>query len=254
MSIGEVGKISLRQRMKQSRLKGYWATIPSAQLHEILAQAGFDFAIVDLEHGTFSFQDALETVQLLQGLGLYALIRPSSHDPKEILRCLELGVDGIMIPDVKSLSQAEQLMRSCLYPSAGVRGASGFTRATRYGLVDFQSHVGQANDRLFVSFLIESREGLKNAAEISSLLRLDNIYFGTYDIASSMGISNQADSIVGDLVSDCITSVSRGGLTFGQVVVDENQLARLDPRVTFVPVGVDCGIVLRGAESTASMF
>ena len=254
MPLGVTPKLPLRSLGCQSKLKGYWATIPSAQLHEILAHAGFDFAIVDLEHGTFSFQDALETVQLLHGVGMYALIRPSSHDPKEILRCLELGVDGIMIPDVRSRSQAEQLLTSCLYPPHGTRGASGFTRATHYGSTDFPSHAAQSNDSLFISFLIESQEGLENAEEISSLLRLDCIYFGTYDLASSMEISNQAHAQVGALISDCIDAISRQGLTFGQVVVDENQLAQLDPRISFIPAGVDCGIVLRGARATVSMF
>lgn len=242
-------KTSLRDAVGLSRLEGYWATFPSAQVHEMFALAGFDFGIVDLEHGTFSFQEALETVQILQARGLFALIRPSSHDPKEILRCLELGVDGIMIPDVSSAAQAEQLVSNCLYPPLGRRGASGFTRATEYGSRGFQSHTERANSGIFISLLVESKNGLSNAQEIAAVDHVDNIYFGTYDIASSMALGGQSSEIMASTISDCIDSIERPGLSFGQVAVDEEQYGMLDARISLVPLGVDCGIALRGFQA-----
>lgn len=229
-------------------LRGYWSTIPSLQLHEIFSGAGFEFSVIDLEHGSYSFQEALEAVQVIQGSGMYALIRPSSHDPKEILRCLEIGPDGIMIPHVSTADEAKSLMSSCLYPPAGTRGASGFTRATKYGMREFTAHAKRANEDLFIVLLIESNTGLENIEQISQISRLDGIYFGTYDIASSMGLEDQAGIEVGQIISDSIDRASRPGLSFGQVATSEEQFEKLDTRVSFVPMGVDSGMIGRGLE------
>jgi 2-keto-3-deoxy-L-rhamnonate aldolase RhmA len=237
-----------KDKIKHERMLGYWSILPLVQVHEILYFANFDFIIIDLEHGTYSFQDAAEVVSAVQSKGMYALIRPSSHDPKEILRCLELGVDGICIPQVSNLEQAKKIVNACMYPPLGMRGASGFTRATRYGQLNFVNHTKISNEQLFVSLLIEDREGLESATEIAELQGVDCIYFGTYDIASSLKINNQAGAEVNQIIQTSIDSIDNKGVVFGQVAVDYRQFNALDERINFVPCGVDCGIILAGAE------
>jgi len=112
-----------KDKIKHQRMLGYWSILPLVQVHEILYFANFDFIIIDLEHGTYSFQEAAEVVSAVQSKGMFALIRPSSHDPKEILRCLELGVDGICIPQVSNVEQAKKIVNACMYPPMGMRGA-----------------------------------------------------------------------------------------------------------------------------------
>ena len=97
-------------KLKEKKLKGYWSIIPNVQIHEIMAIAGFDFGIIDLEHGTYSFQEALESTIAIKSRGMFALIRPSSHDEKEILRCLEIGPDGLCIPNIKNNKEAEKVI------------------------------------------------------------------------------------------------------------------------------------------------
>ena len=106
----------LKTALSTKRLLGYWSILPCPQVHEILSRAGYSFAIVDMEHGSYSFQEALTSIIAIQKSGMYALIRPSSHDPKEILRCLELGVDGICVPQVQTFSQAQSVLDACFYP------------------------------------------------------------------------------------------------------------------------------------------
>ena len=93
-----------KHEIQRRRMLGYWSILPLVQIHEILHFSGFEFIIIDLEHGTYSFQEAAEVTAALQSMGMYVLIRPSSHDPKEILRCLELGVTEFVFHSVRGTS------------------------------------------------------------------------------------------------------------------------------------------------------
>ena len=103
----------LKKSLKKKRLLGYWSILPLSQIHEIMSEAGYEFSIVDLEHGTYSFQEALESVIAIKASGMFSLIRPSSHDSKEILRCLELNPDGICIPQVSTYEEAKNVVSAC---------------------------------------------------------------------------------------------------------------------------------------------
>ena len=238
--------MNFRDLVKSKKLYGYWSVIPNVQLHEIFGIAGYDFAIIDMEHGTYSFQEALESVIAIKNTGMKCLIRPSSHCEKEILRCLEIGVDGICIPHVRNYQEAKSVVDACLYPPIGKRGASGFTKATSYGNEKFSKHIKKSNEDLFISILIESEEGLNNLSEILQIDRIDNIYFGTYDIASSMNIKEQDSEQVRRIISKKIDQHS--SVNFGQVSVNKSQFTNLDKRINFVVLGVDCGIILNGAK------
>lgn len=243
----------LKKELQNKRLKGYWSIIPNVQIHEIMAIAGFDFAIVDLEHGTYSFQDALESIIAIKSRGMYALIRPSSHNEKEILRCLEIDPDGICVPHIKNCQEAKEVLSFVKYPPLGVRGASGFTKATNYGDIDFKSHANATNDSLFVSLLIEGIEGINNAKKISEIDGVDNIYYGTYDIASSLKIDDQNDAMVNKIVKESIDEINEE-ISFGQVCVNKQQFNNLDSRINMVLYGVDCGIIMNGAKNAFSGF
>tara|TARA_B100001059_G_C17826947_1_gene581989 strand:+ start:446 stop:1189 length:744 start_codon:yes stop_codon:yes gene_type:complete len=246
--------MSFREEIKKERQFGYWSIIPSVQTHEIMALAGFDFCIIDLEHGTYSFQEALESVISIQASGMRALIRPSSHDEKEILRCLEIGVDGICIPHVRNKMEAEKIIDACTYPPSGIRGASGFTRASNYGEKIFSDHVKSQDENIYISLLIESEEGLKNIIDISKIPRLDGLYFGTYDIASSCGLSNQNSDKVNQLIDEAIKNIDSENISFGQVFVNNEQFTNINKNINFLVAGVDCGIILHGANKARSGF
>ena len=244
---------SFKNKIHKNKLKGYWSIIPSSQIHEIMGIAGFDFGIIDLEHGTYSFQQALESVIAIKEAGMNALIRPSSHNEKEILRCLELGVDGLCIPHVKNVEEAKSILSFTKYPPKGIRGASGFTRATQYGAIDFKKHVMNSNNSIFISLLIESIEGINNAKEIAGIDGVDNLYFGTYDIASSMVDENQKGENIQNIIKKSIDNVGNK-VSFGQVCVDNSQFKSLDSRIQMIVCGVDCGIILNGATKAKNGF
>ena len=101
--------------------------------------------------------------------------------------------------------------------------------------------------------LIESIEGIQNAKEISNIDGVDNLYFGTYDIASSMGNENQKGDNIQNIIKETIDYVG-DNISFGQVCVDSNQFKSLDSRINMIVCGVDCGIILNGAINANKGF
>ena len=243
-------KVKIKECLREERIYGYWSILPLPQIHEIFGDAGMKFAIIDFEHGSQSFQHAIESIIAIERQEMYPLIRPSSHDGKEILRCLETGAQGLCIPHIRNVKEARDVVNASFYPPFGNRGASGFTRATRYGQTEFNEHKSRANKELFICIMIESIEGLNNLEEICEIEEVNCIYFGTFDIACDAGIDDQNSDEVRKLISVAIDKVSRKreDMIFGQVAVNKDQLQKMDRRITFVPYGVDCGVIQRGVD------
>ena len=228
----------------------FWSIIPNLQIIEIACHAGYDSIIFDREHGTFSFTELNQAVALTQSLGLRALVRPCDKSQSEILSCLETGVDGLMIPHVTSKEEVEDLMSSAFYPPLGSRGASGFTRATEYGNKDFASHMVDSNEKLFFGILIESAKGIKALDDIlKEGHRVDCVYYGTYDIAISVGENSQRSEIVREMVNRSIESIKEKVEYLGQVSTSKYQRQELNSNINFIAHGVDCGIILNGFKN-----
>jgi len=231
------------------KINTYWSIIPSVEIIEISAIAGYNTVLLDMEHGPFSFSEVRTSVSVAQGRGIKAFIRPASKSSREILSCLETGADGLMIPHVSTRAEMKDIVNSVFYSPIGNRGASGFTRATEYGNIPFSVHTEKANANVFLGILIESLEGLKNLEDIVSVGHIDCVYFGTYDIAVSMGISNQMDAKVQNAVKEAIDKIYGKVDYYGQVSVSKDQRKTLDSRINFIAHGVDCGIALEGFKN-----
>ena len=234
------------------KIDTYWSVIPSVEIIEISAIAGYDAVLIDMEHGPYSFSEVLTAVSVAQGRGIKAFVRPASKSSREILSCLETGADGLMIPHVSTKAEMEAIVENVFYSPIGNRGASGFTRSTNYGNSPFTVHKYEANNNIFVGILIESLEGLENLDEIVSVGHIDCVYFGTYDIAVSMGLDDQMDPKVQVAVTEAIDRVVREVKYYGQVSVSSEQRGMLDSRINFIAHGVDCGITLAAFKNNLS--
>ena len=123
------------------------------------------------------YETALNCIIAMKNKGMNALVRPASNNPREILSCLEIGCDGLMIPHIKNEDEANQVIKSSFYPPIGERGSSGFTRSSDYGNKTFNEHVEYSNQNMFIGVLIESLEGLKNINNILKVKEIDCVYF-----------------------------------------------------------------------------
>ena len=159
---------------------------------EIVGQAGFDFLLVDLEHGMGGERDVLPQLYALSATPAAAIVRVESHQRQRVHRVLDLGAQGVMFPRVESAAEARQCVEAMRYPPEGERGVATIVRAAGYGarFVDYRDESRQA---LLSVLQIETAEGVRNVEEIAAVDGVDVLFIGPMDLSTSLGIFRQYD-------------------------------------------------------------
>ena len=172
---------------------GCWLHLWSPVAAEIMAHAGYDCAMIDLEHGFGGLTEAVGLMHAVQGRDCRVLLRVSANDPVLIKRALDTGIDGIMIPAVNSPAEAEAAVRACRYPPKGERGmAPSIVRASDYG-AHWRDYVAAADEQLMVICQIETAQAVENAAAIAACEGVDMLFIGPFDLSANMGFVGQPD-------------------------------------------------------------
>lgn len=164
---------------------GTWIQSPNPEACEAAAGLGYDFCIIDMEHGTFGWDTTVHLVRSVQALGSNAIVRVLEGDQRTLQKTLDLGADGVLVPKVETAGQAAGIVAACRFPGDGIRGACGTTRTNMHGALDFRSTVGRAGE-LHVWGLIETAAGLENAEAIAAS-GLTGILMGPFDLSFSLG-------------------------------------------------------------------
>ena len=167
---------------------GAFICLPSPESAEIFAEVGYDWLILDTEHGPF---DILLAQRMLQAVGTRCpcVVRVPSNEEVWIKKALDTGPSGILVPLVHTAEIAERIVRACKYAPEGVRGMGG-ARAHRYG-VGFQEYVVRANREIAVIVQAEHIEAVENIEAIARVPGIDAIFVGPYDLSASMGKPGQ---------------------------------------------------------------
>lgn len=160
--------------------------IPSPELVEMIGLAGYDFVMLDGEHGA-AFSRLSELLLAAEVAGLTAVVRVPDHSRAVLLPPLELGAGGLQVPFVSTAEQARALVRETKFPPLGGRGLSGVSRAARYGWADPRTFRRDANRETLLIVQIETAEGMRNAAEIAAVPGVDAVFIGPADLAQSLG-------------------------------------------------------------------
>ncbi len=172
---------------KEIDVYGTWCLIPSPELINVISKTGLDFVLIDMEHGLMDFNILESMVLAAEAEGCEAIIRVSSNDEIEILKALETGASGVIVPHIECVEDRKKVISFIKYPPLGVRGFSPFTRAGGY--IPKLEHTNNENKRLLTGILIEGKNGIKHIRSIIDDPELDIIYIGTYDISASLGIA-----------------------------------------------------------------
>jgi len=159
---------------------------------ELMGQAGFDFLIIDLEHGMGSERDLLSQLYALQHTKAIPVVRVESHDKQRVHRLLDLGVQGIMFPRVDNAEQARACVASMRYPPDGVRGVATVVRAAGYG-ANYNEYRADSKSILLPIIQIESAEAVANVEEIAAVDGVGVLFVGPMDLSTSLGIFRQYD-------------------------------------------------------------
>ena len=184
MSERDPFKLRLRRR---DVMFGCFVGQPSPAIAEMVGYGGFDYVIVDLEHGPTGLETLENMLRAAQAAGAASLVRLPSPAQADILRVLDAGADGILVPHVESAADARAVVAHAYYPPAGQRGISTVSRAARHAIVSPQQHLAGANQRTAVMLMVESPGAVRELDQIIALDGIDGIFVGPNDLASALG-------------------------------------------------------------------
>jgi 4-hydroxy-2-oxoheptanedioate aldolase len=183
----------LKRRLRDGEtLVGCFLNLGSAITAEIMGRAGFDFAVVDLEHGSGTEADVLPQLQALEATRTGVVVRVESHERQRAHRVLDLGAEGIMFPRVDSAADAARALAGLRYPPAGVRGVAIANRACGFG-VTHGEYMAAAPDTLLGIAQIESEAALAAVDAVAAVDGADVLFVGPMDLTQSLGVFGQYD-------------------------------------------------------------
>ncbi|RCK68014.1 2-dehydro-3-deoxyglucarate aldolase [Desertihabitans brevis] len=175
----------MRRRLEAGeRLLGVLLRLPSEDLLEMAAVSGFDFVLIDCEHGPADVVELRRHVTVAQLHGLDVLLRTGSDEPALVLRALDQGVAGVVAPHVDDPQTAARLVDSARYPPLGHRGFATYTRAGDFGRVPAKEHRERADETLVIG-MVESPAGVRAVHEIVRVPGLDGLMVGAADLAAA---------------------------------------------------------------------
>lgn len=184
--------MNLKQKIRNKEVTlGSWITIPNQAVVEIMATANFDWLTIDIEHSAIDMENIQNLIGFIQAKGIKALVRVYANDEVIIKRVLDAGADGVIVPMIKSKSDAQQLVNNVYYPPMGKRGV-GLSRAQNYG-IGFDSYQEKLKNDIIVIAQIEHIDAINNLEEILSVNEIDATLIGPYDLSASMNKPGKYD-------------------------------------------------------------
>jgi len=157
---------------------------------EIIGHAGFDFCLIDLEHGAINLETAENMVRATETAGMASIIRVAHNRPELISQALDLGANGVHIPTISTREEAQEAVWASKFSPLGGRGVHPAVRAARYS-ADQPIYFNKANKETIVILAIEGTKGVDNIDEILKIKGIDAIFVGPYDLSQSMGVVGQ---------------------------------------------------------------
>ena len=247
---------TLRSRaLSGELLTGTWLNLGSNISTEIAARAGFDWVLIDLEHGSGSEADLVGQLQAIDTTPTVSIVRIAWNETPRFKRTLDMGPGGVMIPYVNTAEEARQAASSMRYPPVGVRGAARFHRANGYGQ-EFESYITNANDQLLTVVQIETVEGVNNADEIAAVEGVDVLFVGPLDLSVSLGITGQFQHPdFRASIARVIDACRRHGKSPGTLLASADLIpAAVADGYRFLAAGSDGSAVAGGMKTLVSTF
>lgn len=239
---------NLKQRVRHGEtVFGCFLSLGSALTAEIMGYAGYDWALIDLEHGAGGEREALSQMQALEATGAAAVVRVESNARQRAHRVLDLGACGVMFPRIDTAEAAREAVAAMRYPPQGVRGVAFSNRACAFGS-SFRPYMEASLDSLLSIVQIETPEAVAHVEAIAAVDGVDVLFIGPSDLSHSLGILGQfEDPRYKDAVEKTATAAARCGKAAGILLPKPDDLEFYRARgFTFLASGSD-GVLLNNA-------
>jgi 4-hydroxy-2-oxoheptanedioate aldolase len=245
---------------QRTSVVGLFVTLTDPTIVELVALAGFDFIVIELEHAVIGLETLQNHLRAAEAHGLAVLVRVPFHDHAQMLRVLDAGADGLLVPHVSSAALAREVAEAVRYPPLGHRGMGGGTRSARYGAhglggIKELTEALHANTELAV--MIEDETGVQEIEKIVRTPGLDIVHVGPSDLSASLGlIGTRDDPVLATAIARVQAAVKDAGIRLG-MPVDHGAYPRSaaqlrDQGAWLLTGGTDASVLLQGLRSASS--
>ena len=245
---------TFKQAMQANRRQvGLWVTFAHQQIAEVLADAGFDWLLFDMEHSPTDLYDVGQQLLAVRGTPTAAVVRVPILDMGWIKRVLDAGAPNIMVPNIRNAAEARDAVAFTRFAPEGLRGVAGSTRAGNY--TRYKDYMARANDEIGLILQIESQEALDDLDAICRVPGVDAVFIGPSDLAASLGHrgnSNHPD--VQAAIAKAFQVANAAGKAAGVLAADGKAEHYFAGGATVVGVGTDLHLLIAGADAVAAKF
>ena len=217
-----------KKRVGNESLFGSFVPFASGEVAEYTARLGFDYIIIDNEHGIMNQETIFDMVRAAQCQRVPVLVRCTNDTPENIHKALDMGAEGILVPVINTAEDAKRAVRTALYPPEGERGIAYFTRASSYGMIDDKdAFLKETNEKIFISIQLETADAIENLDEILDVDRIDMFFIGPNDLAASLGIPNSSPEMAA-VIEKTIAKIRAKGKVAGIFVNDPETVKKYE--------------------------
>ena len=231
-------------------LRGVFNSLPSPAIVEMCGYAGFDFVIIDNEHGSAGFETTENMLRAARASGIVPVVRCLRHD---ISRVLDMGASAVQIPMVASAAEARDLVQQVRYPRAGRRGSAFSPRAAGYGAFPGVAHTERSNAGIALIVMIETPEAVAQAAEIAAVEGVDAVFVGPNDLSHAMGFDNdwQCPQVEAE-IERALRAISGAGNCAGVIALTPEDEAKYGQWGARYFAGVTTGLITRALQQASA--
>jgi 2-keto-3-deoxy-L-rhamnonate aldolase RhmA len=229
---------------------GTWLMSASPLLAEAAGHAGFDWAVIDMEHAPLDMADVVHLLQAVAGTRLVPIVRVPWNDTVGIKRVLDAGATTVLVPFVQNAAEAAQAVAATRYPPQGVRGMAGMSRAAHFGMRADYFHT--ANRGISVIVQIETPTALAELEAIAAVDGVDALFIGPADLSGAMGLVGQhTHPRVMEAMSDAARRCRALGKPIGSIAVEPEVVAQYRAAgYDFLAINSDLGLFMQGARQS----
>jgi 4-hydroxy-2-oxoheptanedioate aldolase len=229
-------------------LIGCWLNLGSSLTAEIVGMSGFDWVLIDIEHGSGSESQVLQQLQALEHTPAASFVRVESYQRQRFHRVLDFGAEGIMCPRIKTLEEAQQAAKAIRYPPEGIRGAARMVRATNFGS-DFNEYLANQKKNLVCIVQIETEEILNILELVAEIDEIDVLFVGPMDLSIALGVYDQPDHprFIDALKATADAAVKKGKAAGILLQKPEEFKRYYELGFRFIACGSDSSFVRQGA-------
>jgi 2-keto-3-deoxy-L-rhamnonate aldolase RhmA len=209
---------TLKQKLREGKpVFGAMITFPAPPIVEMLGYMGFDWVLIDNEHGSITVDTSEEMIRAAELTGVAPIVRPVANRPDVIAPFLDRGAWGVQVPHVNTRAEAEAAVRACKYSPEGDRGIFSSGRPAEYGMGGTtQEYAAKANANTLVCLMLEEVEAIRNIDEIVTVKGIDVLFIGSGDLSQSMGhTGQQAHPEVQALMEKGVKRIRDAGIVAG---------------------------------------